>query len=184
MKRILSIVLSASLLLSTGILAKADTTETESDLGVSVDITPSYLNRVTESTNDDGETVYTSGTWNDGSITFDYLIEKDYIYVITFDYMGHSYAGNQIPSASTVASATTPVNGKKASVVPLNVPSSKTAWTSVKRTLKGADLLASGGTYLAIHWSQVDPESNFKNFKIMKLKCGSNSLIPTTLHNT
>ena len=188
MKKILSIILSISLIFSvvfTGISTTAETTDT--DLGVYVDIIPSYVYNVSESTNDSGETVYTTTTWQDGSIVFDYLIEEDYVYYLSFDYMGHNYAGNQKPSASTVATPTTKAAGKVLSAINLNVPHRNgdpdKDWNNVKARLKGSDLLASGGKYLAVHWSQVDPSSNYKNFKIMKLKGGSNAFLPATLHS-
>jgi len=147
MKKILSIILSISLIFSvvfTGISTTAETTDT--DLGVYVDIIPSYVYNVSESTNDSGETVYTTTTWQDGSIVFDYLIEEDYVYYLSFDYMGHNYAGNQKPSASTVATPTTKAAGKVLSAINLNVPHRNgdpdKDWNNVKARLKGSDWLA------------------------------------------
>ena len=130
----------------------------------------------------DGEMVYTSGTWNAGSITFDYEIESDYTYFLSFDFKGHNYANRQKPSASTVATTTTKINDAVSSAVNLAVPSSKTAWTNVSVELKAADLLASGGKYLAINWVHVDPAGNYKNFKIQRVKLADDGYLhPVTL---
>ena len=142
---------------------------------------PSYLHNTSMGA-EDGDLIFTSGTWNAGSITFDYQIEEGYDYYLSFQFKGHNYAAAQHPSASTVATATTNLNGTVSSAIKLGVPSSKTAWSSVFVPLDGDALLASGGTYLAINWVHVDPAGNYKNFKIAKV-AKSDNIIPSALKN-
>ena len=168
MKKILSILCVLSLIMSIAIIPAAFNVSAEN---VDGDIAPSATFGVTVLTEDD-ETVYRSGTWDRGSLTFDYVIESGYSYVFEFDYMGHNWksgADDRTAAAFTVATPETTVNNNNATAVSLNVPSSKTAWTHVARVLSGDALLECGGTYLCVNWSGLDPAANFKNFKIHKV---------------
>lgn len=124
----------------------------------------------------DGEAVYTSGTYDRGSLTFDYVIESGYNYILEYDYKGHNWKSGELdraPSAYTVATPNTYVNANVASAIDLGVPANQTAsWKRCYKLLSGDELLACGGTYLTIMWSGLDPAANFKNFKITKVDAG------------
>jgi len=124
----------------------------------------------------DGEAVYTSGTYDRGSLTFDYVIEAGYNYILEYDYKGHNWTNGELdraPSAYTVATPNTYVNANVASAIALGVPANQTgSWKRCNKLLSGDELLACGGTYLCIMWSGLVPAANFKNFKIYKVDSG------------
>ena len=125
----------------------------------------SYLHH-TASKLDDAEAVYTSNTWDAGSITFDYKIQEGYTYYLSFDYKGKAGAYVQPPMASTVETITKSLNDEVEQAVSLNLPESTGSFSSVMCELSGNELLASGGEYLAINWKHLTSAANFKNFKI------------------
>lgn len=139
----------------------------------------------------DGEAVYTSGTWDEGSLTFDYVIEAGCNYFLEFDYKGSdkplSGTGNRLPAAYTVDSPNKyyKYDPNFSSEINLYLPSSKNTWTPWYAFLSGDELLACGGTYFSIMWRGLDPASHFKNFKITKLdaKSDENAVEPLRCKN-
>lgn len=159
-------------------IANMTITKIKSDNG----LMPSKLHNVAQGIDSDGDITYTTGTWNAGSITFDYEIEADYTYLITFDYKGKSYAQSLNPSLSTVATPELYLNNPNPNgYISPSFPNSPDKFTQAALLVEGNDLLESGGKYLIINWVHLDPISIFKNFKISKFVLPEDSIIPTAL---
>lgn len=167
MKRLLSVLCAFAVVFGTLILPYAVNADS------AVSLTPSELHRV-DSAESSGETVYTAGTWDAGSVTFDYKIEAGYTYYLSFDYKGKNTADGQAPAASTVATANTTLNDAVAGSVKLTLPNKTDAFSVAWCELSGDALLASGGQYLALNWVHLTENSYFKNFKIIKMAANAN----------
>ena len=175
MKRLLSVLCALAIVLGVAVLPTAVNADSP------VELNPTCLHNVTK-TEEGGADVYTAGTWNAGSITFDYKIESGYRYFLAFDYMGKSTADAQAPMASTVATDSTKLNDEVAKAVALNLPTSTTEFKPVWIEISGEDLLASGGEYLAINWKHLTTEAKFKSFKIFKTTVDETVPKATYLH--
>ena len=132
-----------------------------------IELTPSYLHKTTKSTVD-GVDVYTTNTWDAGSITFNYQIEAGYDYYITFDYMGNGKGYAQAPMFSTVTSSTDKLNDMATNPVAVNLLNTASEFKNVWCEVSGEELLASGGSYLIINWKHLTSAAKFKNFRIYK----------------
>ena len=178
MKKILSILCVLSLIMSIAIIpsaftAFADDTVSEED-AATTELIPSSMLSVNE-TEENGVKVYDWTKWGKTSITFDYVIESGYNYILEFDYKsGNSNIAGYTTriSAKTVANSTDNVTSSGTQFVSLGMQASTDWYTDYQVLLNGDDLLESGGSYLAIFSENLEYSTNpaFRNFSITKVE--------------
>ena len=177
MKKIISIICALVIVIGIAVLPPV------ANASSVIELVPSKLYAAEESTVN-GEKVYTpTPRYAGGSITFNYEIESGYVYYLSFDYMGSNRSDAQLPCAITLETTASYAKDIVSSAVSLDLPNTTDAFKTVIFEIKGEDLLASGGKYLAINWKWLLYDTAFKNFKIIKEEI-ENKAIVSILHNT
>ena len=139
------------------------------------------------------------------SLVFDYTIEADKMYTISYDYHGHNWTGNaadglrlglvdltEVPADRAFAHVKSYWNDAK--IVKMSVPSNKTGFTAASTTFKGSDLIDAektgrvklaicGQGYPADNWSNAQNLPTFRNFKIEVLSPADYSAVDKAIED-